>query len=176
MGTNQKKRRRLIKQLALLILIVTLITMSFVFYSRWYHSGDKICGRFIASSSVPQGGSASPNLCFEIAETDSKRAKGLMFRKPNEIAPQEGMIFIYPEEGERAFWMKNTFTALDIIFMDANRKVVGVVADATPLTTSPRKVGHASQFIVELHAGSAKKWGIDSGATLMLDGVLPRAQ
>lgn len=96
-----------------------------------------------------------------------------MYRKPEELAEREGMIFVYNQEGQHAFWMKNTFTALDMIFMSSNRKVVGIVEDATPLTESPRKVNQPSQYIVELHAGSARKWGIVVGAKLELEKDLP---
>ena len=133
-------------------------------YVRSYNSRELVCGQFFS-----QNAKNSPKLCFEVADTEGKRAKGLMFRKPEEMAEDRGMIFVYPEEGMRSFWMKNTFIPLDMIFLSSDKKVVGIVHDVAPMTQSPRKVDEMSQYIVELHAGSAKKWGIEKGSELRLE-------
>ena len=172
MGTNQKKKLRFIKQLIILLLIITGISGALYSYVRWYNDSSLVCGHFISE----QTKSESPKLCFEIAETEGKRAKGLMFRKADELEENAGMLFIYPEEGMRAFWMKNTFIPLDMIFMDSGKNIVGIIDSAAPLTESPRKVDKPSQYILELKGGSAKKWGISVGSSLQVEGNLPAAQ
>ena len=60
----------------------------------------------------------------EVADTDSKRAKGLMGRKS--VPDGTGMLFIYPDPMQLSFWMKNTPSPLDIAFIDENWRIVGI--------------------------------------------------
>lgn len=175
MGTNRKRKIRLVKQLLLLAVLIISIAAALQLYIRWYNSGLTLCGEFQIQSDQPST-KKSPELCFEIAETNGKRAKGLMFRKSQDLPERSGMLFIYPNEDLRSFWMKNTFTALDMIFMDSNMSVVGIVENAAPLTETPRRVDKPAQFILELHAGSASKWGIQVGSKLEVRGKLPLAE
>lgn len=170
MGTNRKKKVRFFRHLIILTAIIITVIIGLKLYISWFDSANKICGRF--TSSVGD----TPRICFEIADTEGKRAKGLMFRKSGELPEDQGMLFIYPDEGLRSFWMKNTFIPLDMIFMDSQKTVVGIVESASPLTESPRKVDRPSQLILELNAGSAKKWGIAVGSVFKTEEQLPTAR
>src|SRR5919109_1320469 len=68
----------------------------------------------------------------EIAGDDATRTRGLMFRRS--LLPDHGMVFVFPSSGEHSFWMHNTELALDLIFLDEARAVIGVVANAAPRT------------------------------------------
>lgn len=61
----------------------------------------------------------------EIADTESKRQRGLMFRK--KLDKDTGMLFIFPHEQPLSFWMKNTFIDLDIGFFDRHKKLINIV-------------------------------------------------
>jgi uncharacterized protein len=102
----------------------------------------------------------------EIADDDAERSRGLMFRR--ELPERQGMLFVFPDEEEHPFWMKNTYVSLDMIFIDAGLKVVGVVANTEPLSTTSRTVGKPSKYVVEVLAGSAAKYGITEGTPLRL--------
>lgn len=104
-------------------------------------------------------------LALEVASTVEDRAKGLMFRKS--LDPNSGMLFIFEEESKLSFWMKNTFIPLDMIFLDKDRAVVGIVEKAAPLTESPRFVEGNSQYVVELFGGESKRLGIEKGCKLL---------
>ena len=52
----------------------------------------------------------------ELADDPELRARGLMERA--ELAPDHGMLFVYPDEAQRSFWMKNTPLPLSIAFID----------------------------------------------------------
>lgn len=65
----------------------------------------------------------------EIADNELERSKGLMFRES--LCEDCGMLFVYDENGERSFWMKNTLIPLKIIFIDENF-IVTKVHDAVP--------------------------------------------
>ncbi len=95
----------------------------------------------------------------EPATTPQQQARGLMFR--SELAPDRGMIFLFPDESPRGFWMYNTLIPLDIIWMNADRRIVFISAH-TPPCPSPNRAecpnyggGFAAQYVLELAAGQA---------------------
>ncbi len=97
----------------------------------------------------------------ELAVTPRTREVGLMYR--GELAPNRGMLFVFPREEIQVFWMKNTLIPLDMIFLDRHKVVVGVVANAKPLTLTPRRVNRPSAYVVEVNAGFAAAHGIRPG-------------
>jgi uncharacterized membrane protein (UPF0127 family) len=102
----------------------------------------------------------------EIVDTDASRAKGLMMRT---FLPQgQGMLFVWPEEGPRTMWMKDTFIPLDIIFIDAQGKIVGIVTDAVPHDLSPLGTDRPARYVLEVPAGDAKRLGLAVGQSLDL--------
>ncbi len=105
----------------------------------------------------------------EIADTREKQALGLMFR--DHLPADHGMLFIFPSEAPRSFWMKNTRIPLDIIYFDAQLHVVGMALDARPCH-SRRCPGYPSErpakFVLELNAGRAEALGLELGDTLVL--------
>jgi hypothetical protein len=110
----------------------------------------------------------------EVVSTPEQRARGLMYRK--ELAADAGMLFLFPEEEVLRFWMKNTLIPLDMIFIDASRRVVGVVANAKPLSTRGVGVEAPSKYVLEVNGGFAAKHGIAAGATIEFVGVPERAE
>ncbi|HEX7406299.1 MAG TPA: DUF192 domain-containing protein [Candidatus Binatia bacterium] len=97
----------------------------------------------------------------EVADTPESRARGLMYR--NDMAPNAGMLFIFPNETEQQFWMKNTPLPLDMVFIGKEHRIVGIVADTQPFTTSPLGVPGRSQYVLEVHAGFCASHGISTG-------------
>ncbi len=105
----------------------------------------------------------------EIAADDASRARGLMFRRA--LAPDHGMLFIFPDTELLSFWMHNTLIALDMIFLDETRTVVGVVANAAPQTDTPRTAGKPSRYVVEVAGGEAGAHGVGPGTRAAFIGV-----
>ena len=104
----------------------------------------------------------------EVARTDSERTRGLMFRSA--LAPDAGMLFVFEETGEHAFWMKNTLIPLDMIFIGDDGRVSGVVARATPGSLEPRS-GGPSRFVLEVNGGWAEAHGVAAGDAIRFEGV-----
>ncbi len=107
----------------------------------------------------------------EIADTPAERQKGLMFRE--HMGEQEGMVFLFPDEAPRAFWMHNTLIPLDMVFIRADRTVLGVVENAEPKTDTSRSVPGSSQFVLEINGGTAKRVGIAEGQKVTFMAPIP---
>jgi len=97
-------------------------------------------------------------IIIELAETQEEQAQGLMYRRS--LPDRGGMLFVDAEESMRSFWMKNTPLALDIIFVDANGKIVNIVKRTTPYSEDFIESTGPAQFVVEVRAGFTDRYGI----------------
>lgn len=97
----------------------------------------------------------------EVAKTPEQREHGLMFRR--ELPPNQGMLFVQPT-GMAAFWMKNTFIPLDLLYFDPDGTLLQIEANTPPCQTpdcpvyTSRKA--AVRYILEINAGAAARCGI----------------
>lgn len=107
----------------------------------------------------------------ELADTDKERARGLMWRE--QMGESEGMLFLFPKEEQLRFWMKNTLIPLDMIFIRADRTILGVVENAQPKTETLRFIPGPSQFVLEINGGLAKKKGIKAGQKVTFYAPVP---
>ena len=85
-----------------------------------------------------------------------------------ELGKHEGMLFVYPEEGDRSFWMKNTLISLDMIFLDSEKEVINVeTAFPEPNTSDEDLTRYRSErpvkYVVEVNAGFAENYSISEG-------------
>lgn len=110
---------------------------------------------------------------LEVADTPEERARGLMFR--TDLAPDRGMVFVFPKEEVQTFYMKNTYIPLDMIFIASDGRVVGVVENARPMTLDIRSVERPSLYVVEVRAFTAAKRGIAPGTAVRFDPPLSPA-
>jgi len=101
----------------------------------------------------------------EIADTETRRERGLMYRE--KMAADRGMIFVFETAANYKFWMKNTKIPLDLVFLDASGKVVGI-CDLKPADKTPVGCGSASLYAIELNAGTAKNTGLKVGDKIAL--------
>ena len=67
---------------------------------------------------------ADQTLVVEIADTPEKLSQGLMHRRT--LAAGTGMLFIFPNEEIRSFWMKNTFIPLSIGYFNGRRELIDI--------------------------------------------------
>jgi uncharacterized protein len=105
----------------------------------------------------------------ELARTEAERSRGLMFR--SRLDPDAGMLFLFPRPGRQMFWMKNTLIPLDMIFIGADRRIVGIVEEAVPGSLQSRGVEGESQFVLEIAGGLARRWGVSAGSAVEFQGV-----
>lgn len=130
-------------------------------------------GETVSAVFIRDGKEVTPSVSLETAHTKALRSFGLMYRK--ELAKNSGMLFIYPVELPRTFWMKNTFIALDMIFLDKNLKVQGILEHVPPRSLEPKTIpGIKSQYIIEFAGGVSKTLGIQTGDILHTEDPLPK--
>lgn len=98
----------------------------------------------------------------EVADDAESRALGLMFRE--EMAADAGMVFVYPQAEEVAFWMKNTPLPLDIIFITRRGVICSIAEATTPYSTKNIPSRCAAQVVLEVNAGQAAARGVKRGA------------
>src|SRR5262245_16641414 len=108
----------------------------------------------------------------EVADSPAKRELGLQYRR--ELASDRGMIFLFPEESQQTFWMKNTPLPLDMIFINRDLKVVGIVEQSVPFSLDSRSVDAPSQYVLEINGGLAKRHGIQAGDRVHFDSIAPQ--
>jgi len=106
---------------------------------------------------------------IEIAADDASRAHGLMDR--TEMAADHGMLFVFDDDAMRAFWMKNTKIPLDMLFFDADAKLVSVQHNVPPCVADPcagYSSGAPARYVLELNAGQANELKVTSGDVMAI--------
>jgi uncharacterized membrane protein (UPF0127 family) len=109
----------------------------------------------------------------EVADTPAKRELGLQYRR--DLAESRGMIFLFPKEEQLSFWMKNTPIALDMIFISAERKIVGIVENTVPFSLEARSVSNRSRYVLEINGGLSRRHGFKAGDEVRFKGLAPEA-
>jgi len=109
----------------------------------------------------------------ELAKTAQDQERGLMFR--TDIPADGGMLFWpYPPDGgapkDASFWMKNTPSALDIIFIRADGTIARIAANTVPYDETPVTSGEPVGAVLELNGGRAAALGINEGDTVSWEG------
>jgi uncharacterized membrane protein (UPF0127 family) len=97
----------------------------------------------------------------ELALTPPEQQRGLMHRRT--MVADAGMIFVFPDERPRSFWMRNTLIPLDMVFVRADGVVDSIIVGAEPLTESPRPSTGPARFVIELNAGETVSIGLRPG-------------
>ena len=110
--------------------------------------------------------------CFniELAVTDKERNRGLMFREY--LAFNESMLFVFPEEGEYPFWMKNTLIPLDIIWINQEKEVVFIKENFQPCENEYScplvRPDKNAKYVLEVNEGIVEKIGLEVGDKILL--------
>ncbi len=98
---------------------------------------------------------------IEIADDDLKREQGLMYRRQMEL--NHGMLFIFEDEDFRSFWMKNTYLPLDILYLDASRKILKIHENVATLNEQSIPSDAPAKYVVEVNAGFSALYNLQVG-------------
>ena len=120
------------------------------------------CGREVPGARLPTFPLVVGNtrITAEVASKPADRRKGLMHRES--LPEDHGMLFIFPREEIRSFWMKNTPLPLSIAFADAGGRIVRI-ADLTPHSLRAVSSGRPAKLALEMNQGWFERRGVFVG-------------
>jgi uncharacterized membrane protein (UPF0127 family) len=117
--------------------------------------------RFAASELTIVSATGKHRFKVEIAETPAQMTQGLMFRRS--LAPDAGMLFDYKEPTAATMWMRNTLIPLDMLFVDAQGRIVNIHQRAVPQSLDVIAAAAPVRVVIELNGGTAARLGIAPG-------------
>jgi uncharacterized protein len=103
----------------------------------------------------------TPRVEVEIARTERHRARGLMYR--TSLPEQAGMLFSWPDERVRSFWMRNTCIPLDMLFITQDGTIVGILEHVPTMNEASRSIPCPAAHVLEVNAGWTRERGIKAG-------------
>ena len=96
----------------------------------------------------------------EIAATSESRQVGMMQRTI--MAPQRGMLFVFPEVAAHCMWMRNTLLPLSVAFLDEKGRIINV-EDMRPKTGDNHCASKPARYALEMNLGWFKSRGLGAG-------------
>lgn len=102
-------------------------------------------------------------LTAEVADQPDERVRGLMYR--DSLGADAGMLFVYTDDSERRFWMKDTRIPLSIAYLDAGGRIVKI-ADLQPLNETGVPSGRPARYALEVNQGWFAKNGVTEGSVV----------
>lgn len=102
-----------------------------------------------------------PTIEVEVARSDEQRNRGLMYR--DSMPEDEGMLFVWPEDSRRSFWMRNTCLPLDMLFIAMDGTIVGILEQVPTMNDNSRFVPCPAAFVLEVNAGWSRDHGVKAG-------------
>jgi hypothetical protein len=111
----------------------------------------------------------------EVADDFEERARGLMYRES--MPSDAGMLFVHEREERLAYWMKNTRIPLDILYFDANRRLVSIQRRVPTCSAGDRCPNYPStgpaKYVLELNAGRSEALGLAPGDEIHFSDGIP---
>src|SRR5450432_2512042 len=92
----------------------------------------------------------APRLEAELMLTEPQQERGLMYRK--HLADNKGMLFVWKQPSVHTFWMHNTCIPLDMLFIDRDGFVAGIVENAPTLNDDGRSIDCPASYVLEVNA------------------------
>jgi hypothetical protein len=102
----------------------------------------------------------------ELVRSEHDTMRGLMYRKS--MGLERGMLFDLEIRDDHKFWMHNTCIPLDLLYIDEDGLLVGIVENAPTLDDTSRGVGCPSRWVLEVNAGWSRRHGVKAGQHVKL--------
>jgi uncharacterized protein len=109
---------------------------------------------------------AGASVDAELVRSEHDSMRGLMYRKS--MGADRGMLFDLLVRDDHKFWMHNTCIPLDLLYIDEDGLLVGIVENAPTLNDESRGVGCLSRWVLEVNAGWSRKHGVKAGQHVTL--------
>jgi uncharacterized membrane protein (UPF0127 family) len=102
-------------------------------------------------------------LQVELADSELKRHQGLMFRKS--LPEKEGMLFVFDQEAPHAFWMKNMYIPLDIIWISQDKRIIDIKTNISPCLGQCENIVPCgpARYVLEVSSGFVNRNAIKVG-------------
>jgi len=144
------------------VLAVICVSVAVIFLQR---GSDSLLPE--TSSAVRIGGQS---IRVDVAATSATREQGLSGRE--RLGDGEGMLFVFPSDGKYAFWMKDMYFPIDIVWISSSSNIVdireSVPPESYPAIFTPRR---EARYVVELPAGFVEEYGVHIGDSVELPEV-----
>jgi uncharacterized protein len=111
----------------------------------------------------------APRLEVELMLTGEHQERGLMYRRS--LADDKGMLFAWSQPTLHSFWMRNTCIPLDMLFIDRDGIVAGIVENVPTLNDDSRSVDCPVPYVLEVNAGWSRQHGVAAGQRVEIEGV-----
>src|SRR5262250_1131260 len=139
---------------------VSLVTAA-IAASLFAFSAEAQLQRFATSELTIVSATGPHRFTVEVAETPAQMEQGLMFRR--QLAENAGMIFDYKQPTMATMWMRNTLIPLDMLFVDAQGRIVNIRERAVPQSDDIIAAAAPVRAVIELNGGTAARLGIAPG-------------
>lgn len=159
--TDPRRRRLAWLMLFLLIPIAIGLLLTQIPKNRTMEKGFRFTKEGELSFVRPGSGEVYRTIDIEIAEDELEIRRGLMWRR--EMSDEQGMLFIMDRAEPQSFWMLNTYLALDIIFIDDDRRILNIEQDTQPESLDPIRSQGDARYVLEVVAGFAEQFGVQVG-------------
>jgi uncharacterized protein len=110
----------------------------------------------------------APSVKVELARDGASQERGLMYR--TSMPDSSGMLFSWPEERPRSFWMHNTCIPLDMLYITKDGTIAGILEQVPTLNDAPRGIKCPVAHVLELNAGWARAHGLQPGMKVRIEG------
>lgn len=138
------------------------VLTAFVFGSFAYAQGVPVPQPTLPQSPlIIDTGEDAHQFLVELADDGYEQQRGLMFRQS--VLPDEGMLFDFKMDSERAFWMRNTLVSLDMLFIRSDGVIHRIAANTEPLSDAQVPSFGPVRAVLELAGGRAAELGIEPG-------------
>ncbi len=102
----------------------------------------------------------------EIADSFRERARGLMFR--GSLPEGKALLMVFPDEGDHRIWMLGMRFPIDLVFLDSDKRVIGIHESIRPISLDPRTwktycAEKHARYVLELCPGTVRKTGTEQG-------------
>lgn len=149
-------KRRKFDLLLLLIIIAVLAAGAIMYVYIGNHNANTVI------FTTPSGNNT---VYVQVATNEQEWAHGLM--NVSYLAPDAGMVFVFPQEYNYSFWMHDTMIPLDQVFIDRNLTITAINANALPENDSVYTA--YGQYIVEVNGNYCKEHNIVAGDKVFLN-------
>ncbi|MBN1915517.1 DUF192 domain-containing protein [Candidatus Dojkabacteria bacterium] len=149
-----------------IIAMILAVTGAFQFFGSTYESStdsNHINEETDASKlSTVHLGEDQITIKVEIADSSKEWTNGLMNR--NYLPSDHGMLFVFPDENIRSFWMKDTYIPLDIIYINSEKEIIDIYESVEPLNEEKSYTSKSgAKYVLEVNGGFVKKNDIREG-------------